>query len=525
MQGFQRGHQKQASSFGAGSAWSLPPLSLPNTLALHAGFAAQGATDAMKLTIAGQHLTTDKVVQANVLKSSVCQGIVLVSALVIKPILRRLVGLRPTDSITSSVVFLGFHILFLYPLAAAATYYSGLLRPAAETDRRRTSSAKDNRGMAVKLVSESYRALVTVNYFVFFYALRLIPFLGAPLSFLYASIVDAYYCFEAHWVKNGWPFGDRVRQIEQRWAYAFGFGLPITIMSWWSSDPVVNLAIFALLYPLFSLTSTSAIPQPLDPSLPGAASSAPAFLHGASGLGHGSFSIAAAEGGEENRGRKGSALVPVRIRALVLAEFVYSTLTAAFGAGGAPGAGGRKKDAGGGAGMGHGHGASPARMAMAQRVNAFDPHYGAPSPTQSQGQGQGQGQGGDMAGASAYAGSAYGGGSAYGSPVRARGAEARYSMESDPYGTGAGGAPPAQAPYAGGGQATPPRRGYQSEYASPVAATSTGGAGAYGGAYNPPPPPPPQPQLQPQGGGGYGGDRALDAFIRQAGMRGKNKGD
>ncbi|BGP37939.1 hypothetical protein JCM10450v2_001876 [Rhodotorula kratochvilovae] len=505
MQGFQRGHQKQVSSFGGGTGWSLPPLSLPHTLALHAGFAAQGATDAMKLTVAGQHLTTDKVVQANVLKSSVCQGIVLVSALVIKPILRRLVGLRPNDPITSSVVFFGFHLLFLYPLAAAATYYSGLLRPAAETDRRRSSSGNDNRGMAVKLVSESYRALVTVNYFVFFYTLRLIPFLGALLSFLFASVVDAYYCFEAHWVKNGWPFGDRVRQIEQRWAYAFGFGLPITLMSWWSSDPVVNLAIFALLYPLFSLTSTSAIPQPLDPSLLGAASSAPAFLHGASGLGHGSFSIAAAEGGEENRGRKGSALIPVRIRVLVLAELVYSALTAAFGASG-PGGGGRKKDAGG-AGMGHGHGASPARMAMAQRVNAFDPHYGAPQPPPP------HAAGGDNG--SAYAGSAYGG-SAYGSPVRARGAEARYSMESDPYGTGA----PAPAPsYAGAGvQATPPRRGYQSEYASPAAATP--GAGAYG-AYAPPPP-----QQQPQGGtAGYGGDRTLDAFIRQAGMRGKNKGD
>lgn len=43
---------------------------------------------------------------------------------------------------------------------------------------------------------QSYRTLVTLNYFLFFYALRLIPFLGAPLGFLYASVVDAYYCFE-----------------------------------------------------------------------------------------------------------------------------------------------------------------------------------------------------------------------------------------------------------------------------------------------------------------------------------------
>lgn len=48
----------------------------------------------------------------------------------------------------------------------------------------------------VSLSPQSYRTLVTLNYFLFFYALRMIPFLGALLSFLYASIVDAYYCFE-----------------------------------------------------------------------------------------------------------------------------------------------------------------------------------------------------------------------------------------------------------------------------------------------------------------------------------------
>lgn len=58
-----------------------------------------------------------QLVQANVLKSSVIQGIVLVSALVVKPILRRLVGLRPTEPVTASVVFFGFHVRFPRPLA------------------------------------------------------------------------------------------------------------------------------------------------------------------------------------------------------------------------------------------------------------------------------------------------------------------------------------------------------------------------------------------------------------------------
>lgn len=55
-------------------------------------------------------LTSRQVVQANVLKSSTLQGILLVSAFVIKPILRSAVGLRANDGLTSSVFYFGFHV-------------------------------------------------------------------------------------------------------------------------------------------------------------------------------------------------------------------------------------------------------------------------------------------------------------------------------------------------------------------------------------------------------------------------------
>lgn len=119
-------------------------------------------------------------------------------------------------------------ILWLYPLAAAATYYSGLLRPSQETDRRSAGrQGGDYRGMTAQVVgevstaafetserareqvggvgngkltlerlSQSYRALVTVNYFLVILFLRFIPFFGAPIAFLYACVVDSYYCFE-----------------------------------------------------------------------------------------------------------------------------------------------------------------------------------------------------------------------------------------------------------------------------------------------------------------------------------------
>lgn len=47
-------------------------------------------------------------------------------------------------------------LFWLYPLAAAATYYSGLLRATEETDKRtgRSAAASSDRGLAVKIVSE-----------------------------------------------------------------------------------------------------------------------------------------------------------------------------------------------------------------------------------------------------------------------------------------------------------------------------------------------------------------------------------
>lgn len=58
---FTRGHRKQESSFGGGYGSTLPPLTISNTLALHLGFAIQGAQDAAKLTAAGQKVASDKV--------------------------------------------------------------------------------------------------------------------------------------------------------------------------------------------------------------------------------------------------------------------------------------------------------------------------------------------------------------------------------------------------------------------------------------------------------------------------------
>lgn len=266
--------------------------------------------------------------------------------------------------------------------------------------------------------------------------------------------------FRQHWLKNGWPFSERVKFLDSRWAYFIGWGMPITLVSWWSSDPLVNLALFSLFFPFFQILATSSMPQPLDPNLPTSQLTI-SFLNQKSG--QTSFSMAAAEGGEETRGRRPSALVPIRIPVLFGADAVYSILAASFS--------GKKKDAAGaGAGAGGGYNNPSA--------------YGS-DPTSSNG-----GWRSDYGGAGAAA-------VASASPVRQYGHS----------GMGAAAA------------ATPPRRGHQMTessvgvgagpamgYSSPVSAQDSP-YGPAGAAYSPA-----------RSAGGYA-DSRLDNLIRSAGSR------
>lgn len=268
-----------------------------------------------------------------------------------------------------------------------------------------------------------------------------------------------------HWLKNGWPFSERVKFLDSRWSYFIGFGFPITFVSWWSSDPLVNLALFALFYPFYQVMATTAMPQPLDPNLP-TSSLTISFLKTQSG--QTSFSMAAAEGGEEARGRKAHLWVPVRIQVLFFADVVYSALAATVV--------GRKKDA---AGPGS---------------------YGAGAPA-------GYGGGGPSAygaGAGGYGGAGYGADPT--TPDRNSG-----GWRSD-YGASPTGSTPGRSFGHAGMAATPPRRGHTMTESSvgvgeAPPAPAFGAYGAGGGA----------------GGGGYA-DGNLDRLIRSAAGR-KNKGD
>lgn len=130
----------------------------PHTSTTHQ--AQQGLIDGSHLGTALKKATSDQLISSRLLKSSLLQLVTLLSAVLIKPLITKATGGQTADPRSSahatySIAWWLFHLIWLWPLAAVATYYSGLLRPTQETDRRRGQQhASDPKGLVAGLVQE-----------------------------------------------------------------------------------------------------------------------------------------------------------------------------------------------------------------------------------------------------------------------------------------------------------------------------------------------------------------------------------
>jgi etoposide-induced 2.4 mRNA len=98
-------------------------------------------------------------------------------------------------------------------------------------------------------------------------ALGSIPFAGSWISFAFMCWVNAYYCFEFVWVARNSSLAQRVRHLEERWAYYFAFGFPSAVICTCGSG-LANAAFFALMFPAFIIMAMHAQPVPQDPYNP-----------------------------------------------------------------------------------------------------------------------------------------------------------------------------------------------------------------------------------------------------------------
>ncbi|KAJ7905335.1 etoposide-induced protein 2.4-domain-containing protein [Mycena olivaceomarginata] len=122
-------------------------------------------------------------------------------------------------------------------------------------------------GVLTAIATSAYRIVMVVTSVGVDFALRAIPGVGPVASFVFLCWIDAYYCFEFVWIARGLSLSGRVRHLEERWAYYLAFGFPSAAVCIWGS-PLANAAIFALVFPLYTIMAMHAHPVPDDPYSP-----------------------------------------------------------------------------------------------------------------------------------------------------------------------------------------------------------------------------------------------------------------
>ncbi|CAO1626653.1 unnamed protein product [Sympodiomycopsis kandeliae] len=119
-----------------------------------------------------------------------------------------------------------------------------------------------------KVCQESFRVFLILNYIAVVLALQRLPYtwISRMASFLFMSFVDAFYCFEPVMTSRGWSIERKMRFVEERWAYMTAFGILPTLVSFFHPSGLLNLFLFMLVYPFYTVLALMANPQPRNNS-------------------------------------------------------------------------------------------------------------------------------------------------------------------------------------------------------------------------------------------------------------------
>jgi len=76
------------------------------------------------------------------------------------------------------------------------------------------------------------------------------PIIGPPFYFLSLCWLNAVYCFDYKWSNRGMELRERIACCEKRWLYFIGFGLPVTLATFFF-EYFISYSLISLLFPLF----------------------------------------------------------------------------------------------------------------------------------------------------------------------------------------------------------------------------------------------------------------------------------
>ena len=262
-----------------GPAEHIPRLSLLKSLRCHLNWARAGWWDANRWPEALRLISSSSEIRNGVLKGLLLSG--TISAVVFffelaffpkvlfqQPPVKSVHEIAQSESIVAG---LG-NVFWLYPLIGgsyllASSWTSDIAQAAyklrhGHVRRLTLSNPSLPPGTSRRLLQESYRVILILNYTVVYLLLGRIPYVGRVLSFLFMCLVDGYYCFEQSWISRGWSLDRRMRYCEERWSYFVAFGLPSTAVSFFHPSGLLNLMLFMLVFPFCTVLAMLADPQP-----------------------------------------------------------------------------------------------------------------------------------------------------------------------------------------------------------------------------------------------------------------------
>ncbi|KAF9466335.1 etoposide-induced protein 2.4-domain-containing protein [Collybia nuda] len=248
-------------------------LSIQISLRLQLTWAWRGLYDAFRWNVVISAVVDDAEIRANIYKSLLLNSLSLVSIYIFDLLLLPLVQGQQKWFHRNIGWF--YQALWLFPVVGTSFYFNSTW---CSTIAKRTYTLQHGSqagtqqsvtytGMLTAIATSAYRVVMVFTSVILSFALRSIPYIGPLAGFIFLCWLDAYYCFEFVWIARGMSLSRRVRHLEERWAYYFAFGLPSAALCTFATG-LANVAIFALVFPMFIILATHGRPVPLDPYNP-----------------------------------------------------------------------------------------------------------------------------------------------------------------------------------------------------------------------------------------------------------------
>ncbi|KAG8818399.1 hypothetical protein FRC17_010851 [Serendipita sp. 399] len=246
-------------------------LPLLDTLRYQLSWCFSGLKDALRWDRVVNILISDSEVRSHMIKSFVLNTLGLISIFIFDLIILPLLHRKATPSSITQTTSI-YQLFWILPVMGGSLYFNGIWCSTiaekvyiSQYGRQHAASSTSYAGLITAIASSAYRVILIVTSIIVSFALSYIPFFGKWLSFLFICWVDSeqILLFRA----RGLSLAQRVKYLEERWAYFLGFGLPTTAVCTMGSS-LVNVAIFALIFPSFIILAIYANPIPSQPYSP-----------------------------------------------------------------------------------------------------------------------------------------------------------------------------------------------------------------------------------------------------------------